>query len=198
MLTDKCNGNLVLEKLFNNEHEGTGYDFFLVLGLILLGLTLILGCSWHYFNQSRCQKVVLLYQTILMIGIALTYISIIFWYKRASSDSVCQSRMWLTSLGYALILVINFFKFLFLFIFIFFFFYIFFYFYFLKIFIIFIYFFISFIFYFLSFNYFYIFQTNSYFYFIFSIIFLFCIFLYRRKIWKFSVISFFRYQKYSW
>ena len=70
-----------------------------------MGLTLLLGSSWHYFNQSRCQKVVLLYQTLLMIGIALTYISVIFWYKVPSSDRICQTRIWLTCIGYTLILV---------------------------------------------------------------------------------------------
>ena len=64
-----------------------------------------MGCMWHYFNQSRCQKVVLLYQSLLMVGIAVTYISVIFWYQIPDSDNVCQARMWLTCLGYTLILV---------------------------------------------------------------------------------------------
>ena len=73
--------------------------------MILLCLSIIMGGLWHYFNQSRCNKIVMLYQTLLMFGIALTYISVIFWYKIPTTDTTCLARMWLTCLGYTLILV---------------------------------------------------------------------------------------------
>ena len=72
--------------------------------MVLLGICIILAGVWHYINSARCQKVVVLYQALLTIGISLTLISVIFWHQLPTSDHTCMARIWLTCLGYTIVL----------------------------------------------------------------------------------------------
>ena len=74
-----CEGKLLLETKVQGQHEGSAYPFYLSISLILLGISLVLGAIWQYLNKSRCSKVVLMYQAVLLFGITLTYISVVFW-----------------------------------------------------------------------------------------------------------------------
>lgn len=80
LTTAKCDGKLILEIQYSQpQHNGKSFTFFLVLALVLLGISFILGGFWHYLNQSKCSKVVVTYQIILLIGVTMTYIAVIFW-----------------------------------------------------------------------------------------------------------------------
>lgn len=118
MTTFQCNGQTLLQTVVTNARPASSYEFFLILGknlnfttptfitaIVLLVISVILAGVWHYFNQSRCQKFVVLYQSLLTIGVMITYISVVFWYRLPDSDTVCMARVWLTCLGYTLILV---------------------------------------------------------------------------------------------
>lgn len=79
LTTATCDGKLVLYYKVQDQHTGPSFLAFLVLAMVLLGLSIILGFVWQYMNKYRCSKTVLLYQTILMLGVTMTYISVIFW-----------------------------------------------------------------------------------------------------------------------
>ena len=79
LTTATCDGKLILEILYQPQHTGASFPFFLVLSLVLFGIAVILGGVWHYLNQSKCSKVVVMYQCILLVGVGMTYISVIFW-----------------------------------------------------------------------------------------------------------------------
>ena len=79
--TSTCGGNVILHVELLPSHQGSAFTFYIVISLLLLGIAIILGALWQYFNKSRCSKVVILYQIILLIGITMTYISIVFWYN---------------------------------------------------------------------------------------------------------------------
>ena len=87
LLSAKCEGKLILETTVQTQHEGSAYPFFLSISLILLGISIILGAVWQYLNKSKCSKVVLMYQTILLIGITLTYVSVVFWYLHSHNTT---------------------------------------------------------------------------------------------------------------
>jgi hypothetical protein len=85
--------------------DPNGQNAFLSLAIIFLVVALALGASWQYINQSRCSTMVIVYQFMLMAGIVLTYLSVIFFYKKPSSNTTCQLRIWLPTVGYTLVLV---------------------------------------------------------------------------------------------
>ena len=77
--TATCKGHLILYTKITTQHDNASFPTYLALGLIFLGISIILGAVWQYLNKSRCSKVVVMYQAILLVGITLTYISIVFW-----------------------------------------------------------------------------------------------------------------------
>ena len=75
----KCDGNLVLEYKAIPQHQSKAFVALLSLAMILLAISICLGFLWHYFNSSRCAKEVILYQVVQLLGIVVTFLSIIFW-----------------------------------------------------------------------------------------------------------------------
>ena len=104
LTSTKCDGKLILDIQLQSQHQGSSYPFYISVSLILLGISIILGAVWQYLNKSRCSKVVVLYQSILLIGITLTYLSVVFWFFVPDQDYICQCRVWLATMGYSLIL----------------------------------------------------------------------------------------------
>jgi hypothetical protein len=104
LLTATCNGNQILYTKILPQHGSVAYTFYLSLSLILMAISLFLGATWQYLNKSRCSKVVVIYQAILLVGVCCTYLSIIFWYLVPDGDDDCLPRIWLTAMGYSLIL----------------------------------------------------------------------------------------------
>lgn len=45
------------------------------------------------------------FSVVLLLGGALCYLSVVFWYLPATEDYVCTLRMWLTCMGFSLLLV---------------------------------------------------------------------------------------------
>lgn len=78
-LTYQCEGRALLEIRRVDQHKGSGFEAFIILALVLLVFSLVLAGFWHYTNHARCAKVVVLYQVLLLIGIAMTFLSVIWW-----------------------------------------------------------------------------------------------------------------------
>ena len=60
---------------------------------------------WFIFHPTiRKTAAIIFYQTLQFSGITIVYISIIFWYFIPSETWVCTARLWLSSIGFTLVI----------------------------------------------------------------------------------------------
>jgi len=97
----KCDGKEVgsYENLWS--FESLDAFFFTITALVLFIGLMLSSIHIYYFSYS---KINIIYSIVFVIGTTLTLLSPIFWFFPPEQDSICLTRLWTGSLGFAILL----------------------------------------------------------------------------------------------
>lgn len=89
-----------------DDHDGAEFPALLALTMVFMGILLPPGVylSFARTSHGRPNRVGIVYTMLMIIGACLIYTSVIFFYLVPDEQWVCQFRVWLPAIGYAIFL----------------------------------------------------------------------------------------------
>jgi hypothetical protein len=99
LFTIKCNGDVLLSPIIEDDHAGGAFPALLAIDMFLM--VVFIGCAIFFCIKvpGHVSKSKVHFTFLIIFGSFLCYFSGIFWYLVPDQDYVCQLRQWLTAMG---------------------------------------------------------------------------------------------------